>query len=106
MLTSEICEIFKTTCFEERLRSTASELSVSSMTISKIHFSLTVIDWNKLDPKIQISESIGTLVFFKEIILTFTRPVANSTSNWHNHRGLKLLSRIRLGLRHLCKNKF
>ena len=37
---------------------------------------------------------------------SFIRPSANSTFNFHNPRGIKLLSRLRLGLSHLRECKF
>ena len=61
------------------------------------------MEWNKLDWKIKNSESIAT---FKNRILSFIRPSANSTCNCHNPRGIKLLSRLRLGLSHLREQKF
>ena len=53
-----------------------------------------MIEWNNFDPKIQISKSISIP---KKSILTFIRSVANGIFNCHNPRGLKLLSRFRLG---------
>ena len=58
--------------------------------------------WNKLDWKIKNSESIET---FKKRILPFIWPSPNRTFNCNNHRGIKLLSRLRLGLSHLRKHK-
>ena len=66
-------------------------------------FPSTIMEWNKLDWEIKNSESIVT---FKKRILSFIRPSANSTFNCHNPRGIKLLSRLRLGLSHLRKHKF
>ena len=66
-------------------------------------FPSTIMEWNKLDWEIKNSESIVT---FKKRILSFIRPSANSTFNCHNPRGIKLLSRLRLGLRHLREHKF
>ena len=63
----------------------------------------TLIEWNKLDLKIKNSESIKT---FKKRILSFIRPSPNSTFNCHNPKGIKLLSRLRLGLSHLREHKF
>ena len=37
-------------------------------------FTATIIEWSKLDRKIQIPESIG---IFKKNLLTFIRPVVN-----------------------------
>ena len=66
-------------------------------------FPLTIMEWNKLDWEIENSESIVT---FKKRILSFISPSANSTFNCHNLRGIKILSRLRLGLSHLRKHKF
>ena len=69
----------------------------------KTFFPSTIIEWNKLDLKIKNSESIKT---FKKRILSFIRPSPNSTFNCHNPKGIKLLSRLRLGLSHLREHKF
>ena len=66
-------------------------------------FPSTIMEWNKLDWEIKNSESIVT---FKKRILSFIRPSANSTFNCHNPRGIKLLSRLKLGLSHLREHKF
>ena len=63
----------------------------------------TIMEWNKLDWEIKNSKSIVT---FKIRILSFIRPSANSTFNCHNHRGIKLLSRLRPVLSHLREHKF
>ena len=65
-------------------------------------FPSTIIEWNKLDWKIKNSESIET---FEKRILSFIRPSPNSTFNCHNLRGIKPLSRLRLGLSHLREPK-
>ena len=61
------------------------------------------MEWNKIDWEIKNSESILT---FKKRILSFIRPSAKSTFNCHNPRGIKLVSRLRLGLSHLREHKF
>ena len=66
-------------------------------------FSSTITECNKLDWKIKNSESIETL---KKRILSFIRPSLNSTFNWHNPKGIKLVSWRRLGLSHLGEHKF
>ena len=58
----------------------------------------TVIEWNKLDPNIRNSEG---LALFQKNVLAFIRPSANSTFECHNLNGLKLITRLRLGLSHL-----
>ena len=66
-------------------------------------FPLTIIEWNKLDWEIKNSESIET---FLKRILSLIRASPNSTFNCDKPRGIKLLSRIRLGLSHLREHKF
>ena len=49
-------------------------------------FSLTIIDWNKLDLAIRNLTSFSS---FKESILKFIRPAPNSIFQCHNPRGIK-----------------
>ena len=62
-----------------------------------------VIEWNKLDLNICKLERLNV---FKNSLLTFIRPSGNSVFNCHNPRGVKLLTRLRLGLSHLREHKF
>ena len=72
--------------------------------ISRIHyFPSTISEWNNLDFKIRNS---GSLSIFKKNLLNFIRPCANSIFNIHNPYGIKLLTRLRLGLSHLRDHKF
>ena len=57
----------------------------------------------RLDSNILKSE---TLNIFKQKILKFIRPTKNSIFGYHNPRGVKLLTRLRLGLRQLREYKF
>ena len=74
-------------------------------------FLSAVIEWNKLDLNNRNSESLN---IFKKTLLNFIRPSGstifnchNSTIfNCHNSKGVKLLTRLRLGLSHLRKHKF
>ena len=66
-------------------------------------FPSTIIEWKKLDSNIRNSE---TLNIFKSKILKFIRPTANSIFGCHNPIGVKLLTRLRLGLSHLREHKF
>ena len=68
-----------------------------------IFFSKTFIEWNKPDPAIRNSESLG---IFKSNILKFFRPTPRGFFNCHNHKGIRLMTRLRLGLSHLCEHKF
>ena len=65
-------------------------------------FPSTIIDWNKLDWKIKNSE----ILRLKKRTLSFIRSSPNSTFNCHNPKGIKLLSRLKLGSSHLRKHKF
>ena len=66
-------------------------------------FPSTLNDWFKLDINIRRSESIS---LFKSRLLSFIRPIQNSIYNIFDPKGLKLLTRLRLGLSHLNKHKF
>ena len=63
----------------------------------------SVIEWNNLDKSIRSSES---LALFKKNILQFIRLTPNRTFNCHNPIGIKLITRLRLGLSHLRDHKF
>ena len=60
-------------------------------------------EWNKLDLNIRNSASLNT---FKKKLLNFIRPCANSIFDIHKPLGIKLLTRLRLGLSHLHEHKF
>ena len=64
-------------------------------------FLSTVSDWNNLDKSISSSES---LTLFKKSILQFIQPTPNKT--YWNPIGIKLITRLRLGLSHLRDHKF
>ena len=65
-------------------------------------FPSTLIEWNNLDINIRNSESYAT---FKKSILRFIRPSENPIFNCHNPSGIKLITRLRLGLSHLLEHK-
>ena len=66
------------------------------------YFSSIVTEWNNLDKSIRNSESFS---IFKKNILKFIRPSPYSIFNCHNPKGVKLLTRLRLGLSHLRDHK-
>ena len=66
-------------------------------------FPSAITEWNKLDRDIRNSDSLNV---FKLSLLKFVRPVANSVFEINNPYGLKLLTRLRLGLSHLRYHKF
>ena len=67
------------------------------------YFPAAIKEWNRLDIDIRKSDSIS---IFKKRILSFIRSLPNKVSNSHNPQGLKLLTRLRLGLSHLRYHKF
>ena len=67
------------------------------------YFPAAIKEWNRLDIDIQKSDCIS---IFKKRILSFLRPLPIKVSNSHNPQGLKLLTRLRLGLSHLRYHKF
>ena len=66
-------------------------------------FPSAVIEWDKLDLNIRNSESVN---IFKKTLLNFIRPSRNTVFNYHNPKGVKLLTRLRLDLSHLRERKF
>ena len=84
-------------------KSTIPLLNVKHDYFKNSFFSSTIIEWNNLDSNIRNSEN---LALSKKHILPFVRPSANSTFHCLNPNGLKLITRLRLGLSHLCFHKF
>ena len=66
-------------------------------------FPSTISEWNKLDLKIRQSK---TLLTFRNALIKIGRPIPKPIYNVHNPVGLKLLTRLRLGLSHLNQHKF
>ena len=66
-------------------------------------FPSTIIEWNSLDPNRKNSKRISG---FKEKILNFIQPSLNYFFDCHNPKGIKLITRLRLGLSHLIEHKF
>ena len=66
-------------------------------------FPSAIIEWNKLDPAIWNAESLG---IFKSNILKFIRPTPRGFFNCYNHKGIRLMTQLRLELSHLLEHKF
>ena len=66
-------------------------------------FPSAIIEWNKLDPTIRNAESFD---IFKSNILKFIRHAPRSFFNCYNHKGIRPMTRLRLGLSHLREHKF
>ena len=69
----------------------------------KSFFPSTIKEWKNLDPQIRKSKSIS---IFKSNILKFIWPKPNNVYYCHNPKGIKLLTRLRLGLSHLHEQGF
>ena len=80
-----------------------SNIKTRSNFFSNSFFPSTVTEWNKLDRDIRNSDSLNV---FKLSLLKFVRPVTNSGFETNNPYGLKLLTRLHLGLSHLRYHKF
>ena len=66
-------------------------------------FPSTIIEWNNLDPTLRNSKSF---VVFKNSILKFIRPSPRNFFNCNNYKGIRLTTRLRLGMSHLREHKF
>ena len=66
-------------------------------------FPAVISEWDSLDENIQNSSSINV---FKKELLKFIWSKPKSTCNIHDTKGLKLITRLRLGLSHLGDHKF
>ena len=66
-------------------------------------FPYCVNQWNALSPAIRNATSFGS---FKTSLLQFIRPSRSKVYDIHDPVGLKLLTRLRLGLSHLREHKF
>ena len=66
-------------------------------------FPSTVIESNRLDPNLRSATSLSV---FKKNLLKFVRSLPKSVFNCHNCKGIKYLTRLRLGLSYLHEHKF
>ena len=73
------------------------------VTFRNSFFSSTITGWNNLDRDIRNSDSLN---IYKFSFIKFVRPVANSVFEINNPYGLKLRTKLRLGLNHLRYHKF
>ena len=66
-------------------------------TLKYSFFPWTIVTWNKIHPE----TGNASLAVFKKHLLKETRPITHLVYNICNPNGLKLLTRLRLGLSHL-----
>ena len=62
----------------------------------------SIVEWNKLELKIKNS----SYIVFRNYLIKRIWPLAAPVYNIHNPLGLKLLTRLRLGLSHLNEHRF
>ena len=62
-----------------------------------------IVEWNKLDVTVGNAKSF---LIFKNLLLKIGRPIQNSICKIHDPLGIKLLTRLRLGLSHLNEHRF
>ena len=62
-----------------------------------------ILEWNKVDPSLWNSANYNV---FRNSILKFIRPFPDKIFQCHNLKGIKLVTRLRLGLSHLREHKF
>ena len=66
-------------------------------------FPYTIRTWNSLDPSIR---NLTSLSLFKKALLKFIRPTPTPLYGIHHPVGMKLVTRLRMGLSHLRQHKF
>ena len=66
-------------------------------------FPSAITEWNNLDPILRDSKSF---VDFKNSILKFIRRSPSNVFNCNNHKGIRLITRLRVGMSHLHEHKF
>ena len=66
-------------------------------------FPSPIIEWNNLDPALRNSKKV---VVFKNSIFKFIRPSPSNVFNCNNHKGITLITRLRVGMSNLREHKF
>ena len=100
---THLLSIMKTSCYSLRLNRAPSVPNFRTERFKSTFSPSYSSNWNQLDPNKQMSSSIG---IFKRALLSFIRPKSANVYRIHHPRGLKLLTRLQLGLSHLREHKF
>ena len=93
----------KTSSYATRNVDCISLIKIKHNFFKNTFFPSAIIEWNKLDLAIRNAESLG---IFKSNILKFFRPTPRSFFNCYNHKGIRLMTRLRLRLSRLREHKF
>ena len=86
-----------------RTNNNIPHFSAKCNTYRNSSFSSTVIEWNNLDLKIRNSDTFCAL---EKSIFKFIRPCSNFIICCHSPKGIKLITRLTLGLSYLHEHKF
>ena len=62
-----------------------------------------IVEWNKHDVTVTNAK---LFMIFKNLLLKIGRPIQNSIFKIHDPLGIKLLTRLRVGLSHLNEHRF
>ena len=89
--------------YQTRHPANIPSLSFKHNFFKNIFFPSSILEWNKLDSSLRNWTSYNV---FKNGILKFIRPSPNKIFQCHNPKGIKLVTRLRLGLSHLREHKF
>ena len=73
----------------------------SIITLVTLFFLSSIVEWNKLSREVRNSKNIR---IFKKRLLEFIRPSPNSIFDIYNPYGIKVLTRLLLGLIHLSEH--
>ena len=93
----------KTSCYSLRLNRGPTVPNFRTERFKSTYFPSYSSNWNQLDPNIKNYSSIE---IFKRALPSFICPKPGNVYRIHHPRGLKLLTRLRLGLSHLREHKF
>ena len=82
--------------------STRNHVNIPLFKTNQNFFPSTIIEWNNFDPNLILRYlwNPDTYGAFKSTILKFIRPSPNSVFECRNSQGIKLQTRLRLGLSH------
>ena len=93
----------KTSLYVTRNAGSIPLVNIKHNFYKNLFFPSTIIEWNNLDFNFRDSENFGV---FKNNILKFNRPQPNSFFNCCNLEEVRLITLLRLELRHLLEHKF
>ena len=89
--------------YQTKHLSNIPSLSFKQNFFKNTFFPSTILEWNKVDASIR---NLASCNVFENSILKLIRPSPNKIFQCHNPKGIKLVTRLRLGLSHLRKHKF